>query len=317
LLRLIAARLVQAAVTLAILSFVAYGLIGLMPGDPIDLAIAGDPRLSTADAAQLRALHGLDQPLWSRYLAWAGKILAGDPGFSRLFARPVTEVILPALLNTLVLLGSALLLAAVAGVGLGIIAAARPFGLRDGAINAAAFAGAAMPTFWLGILLIALFAVALGWLPAGGAGATGAEGGGFDTLRHLVLPTATLAFANLAAYARQTRAAMLGALREPFIRTARAKGATERRVLLAHAFPNAAIPVLTVAALDAGGLVSGALVTETVFAWPGMGKTIYDAILGNDYNLALLCLLLAAAVTMAASLAADLGQRALDPRLRT
>jgi len=311
LLRLIAARLVQAAVTLAILSFVAYGLIGLMPGDPIDLAIAGDPRLSTADAAQLRALHGLDQPLWSRYLAWAGRILAGDPGFSRLFARPVTEVILPALLNTLALLGSALLLAAVVGVGLGIIAAARPFGLRDGAINATAFAGAAMPTFWLGILLIALFAVALGWLPAGGAGE-----GGFDTLRHLVLPTATLAFANLAAYARQTRAAMLGALREPFIRTARAKGASERRVLLAHAFPNAAIPVLTVAALDAGGLVSGALVTETVFAWPGMGKTIYDAILGNDYNLALLCLLLAAAVTMAASLAADLGQRALDPRLR-
>ncbi len=310
-LRLIAARLVQAAVTLAILSFVAYGLIGLMPGDPIDLAIAGDPRLSTADAAQLRALHGLDQPLWSRYLAWAGRILAGDPGFSRLFARPVTEVILPALLNTLALLGSALLLAAVVGVGLGIIAAARPFGLRDGAINATAFAGAAMPTFWLGILLIALFAVALGWLPAGGAGE-----GGFDTLRHLVLPTATLAFANLAAYARQTRAAMLGALREPFIRTARAKGASERRVLLAHAFPNAAIPVLTVAALDAGGLVSGALVTETVFAWPGMGKTIYDAILGNDYNLALLCLLLAAAVTMAASLAADLGQRALDPRLR-
>lgn len=309
--RLIAARLVQAAVTLVILSFVAYGLIGLMPGDPIDLAIAGDPRLSAADAAQLRALHGLDQPLWSRYLAWAGKILAGDPGFSRLFARPVTEVILPALLNTLVLLGSALLLAAVAGVGLGIIAAAAPFGLRDGAINATAFAGAAMPTFWLGILLIALFAVALGGLPAGGAGE-----GGFDTMRHLVLPTATLAFANLAAYARQTRAAMLGALREPFIRTARAKGATERRVLLAHAFPNAAIPVLTVAALDAGGLVSGALVTETVFAWPGMGKTIYDAILGNDYNLALLCLLLAAAVTMAASLAADLGQRALDPRLR-
>jgi peptide/nickel transport system permease protein len=310
-LRLIGARLVQALVTLVILSVVAYALIGLMPGDPIDLAIAGDPRLSAADAAQMRALHGLDRPLSLRYVAWAQRILTGDPGFSRLFARPVTEVIAPALANTLTLLGTALLLAALVGVVLGIVAASAPFGLRDGAINAGAFAASAMPTFWLGILLIALFAVLLGWLPAGGAGE-----GGFDTLRHLVLPTATLAFANMAAYARQTRAAMLGALREPFIRTARAKGANERRVLLRHAFPNASIPVLTVAALDAGGLVSGALVTETVFAWPGMGKTIYDAILGNDYNLALLCLLLAAAVTMLASLLADIGQRLIDPRLR-
>lgn len=309
-LRLIAARLFQAAITLAILSFVAYGLIGLMPGDPIDLAIAGDPRLTAADAVQLRALHGLDRPLYLRYLAWAERIMAGDPGFSRLFARPVAQVIVPALLNTLQLLGTALLLATSVGVALGILAAAKPFGLRDGAINATAFAGAAMPTFWLGILLIALFAVVLGWLPAGGAG-----DGGFDTLRHIVLPAATLAFANMANYARQTRAAMLLALREPFIRTARAKGADERAVLLRHAFPNASIPVLTVAALDAGGLVSGALVTETVFAWPGMGKTIYDAILGNDYNLALLCLLLAAAVTMLASLLADLAQRAIDPRL--
>jgi peptide/nickel transport system permease protein len=309
--RLIAARLLQAAVTLAVLSFAAYALIGLMPGDPIDLAIMGDPRLSAEDAARLRALHGLDQPLVARYLAWAARILAGDPGFSRLYARPVAEVIGPALLSSLALLGSALLLAGGLGIVLGTAAALARGTLRDGLLNLLAFAAAAMPTFWVGIMLVALFAVHLGWLPAGGEGE-----GGLDAMRHLVLPAATLAFANLAPYLRQTRAALIDVLREPFIRTAISKGCARRQVLLHHAAPNAAIPVLTIAALDAAGLVSGALVTEAVFARPGMGKTIYDAIMGNDYNLALLCLLLSAAVALAASLVADLAQRAIDPRLR-
>ena len=182
--------------------------------------------------------------------------------------------------------------------------------IQDALLNTLAFAGAAMPTFWLGILLVALFAVHLGWLPAGG------EGEGFaDGLRHLVLPAVTLAFHTMAHYLRQTRAAMIEALREPYIRTARAKGAGRAAVVLRHAAPNAAAPVLTIASLDAASLVSGALVTEAVFARPGMGKTIYDAILGNDYNLALLCLLLSAAVALAASLVADLVQRAIDPRI--
>jgi peptide/nickel transport system permease protein len=310
--RLIAARLLQAAITLALLSFAAYGLIGLMPGDPIDLAIMGDPRLSAADAAQMRAAFDLDRPLLARYLAWAAKILAGDPGFSRLYARPVAEVIGPALLSTLTLLGVALTLAAGIGIGLGVAASLAPHGPRDAALNLLAFAGSAMPTFWLGILLIALFAVRLGWLPAGGEGE-----GGIDGLRFLVLPAATLAFANLPPYLRQTRAALLETFREPYVRTAFAKGASRRRMITHHAGPNAAIPVLTIAALDAAGLVSGALITEAVFARPGMGKTIYDSIMGNDYNLALLCLLLSAAVALAASLLADLAQRAIDPRLRT
>lgn len=309
--RLIAFRLVQAALTLVLLSVAGYLLIGLMPGDPIDLAITADPRLSAEDAARMRALHGLDRPLWERYLAWAARIAAGDPGFSRLYARPVAEVIAPALGSTLVLLGTALLLAGGAGVALGAAAALAPGSLRDRALNGLAFAGAAMPTFWVGILLVALFAVHLGWLPAGGAGE-----GGIDGLRHLVLPAATLAFANLAPYLRQTRASLLGALAEPYIRTARAKGAARARVVWVHAAPNAAVPVLTIASLDAAGLVSGALVTEAVFARPGMGRTIYDAILGNDYNLALLCLLLSAAVALVASLVADIAQRAIDPRLR-
>ncbi|WP_236019758.1 ABC transporter permease [Sabulicella rubraurantiaca] len=301
---LILRRLAQIAVTTAILSLCAFLLIGLMPGDPIDLAIAGDPRLSAEDAARMRALHGLDQPLLARYLAWAQSVLGGNFGHSRLFAQPVSALLGPALLSTLELLGLALLLAVGAGVGLGALAALRP--RWSGPVQALALAAQAMPTFWLGLLLIILFAVTLGWLPAGGA-----EGG----WRFLLLPVVTLAFANLAAYTRHSAAALTAALAEPHIRTARAKGASEARVLWRHAWPNAAVPVIAVAALDAGALVSGALVTETVFARPGMGKLIFDAVMGSDFNLALLALLVVAVVTMLATLAADLIQRWLDPRL--
>jgi peptide/nickel transport system permease protein len=313
-LRLMAGRLAQAAITLAALSFVTFLLIGLMPGDPIDLAIAGDPRLGAEDAARLRALHGLDQPLLSRYLAWAGAALSGEFGFSRLFARPAAEVLGDALLASLALLLPATLLSALIGVSLGVLAARRPRSGLDYAVNMVAFAGVSMPSFWLGILLIILFAVTLGWLPAGGPPDTP---GLIPWLRHLALPMLTLTVLGLAGYARQARAAMIEALADPWIRTAWAKGASERAVLFRHAFPNAAVPIVTVAALDFATLVSGALVTEAVFAWPGMGKTIYDAILGNDYNLALLALLLSAAVTLAASLAADLAQLAIDPRVRS
>ena len=224
--RMVGARLVQIALTMAVLSFLMFLLIGLMPGDPIDLAIAGDPRLTAEDAARLRALHGLDQPLAARYLAWAGALLQGSFGYSRLFAQPVAQVIWPSLVSTLVLLGAALLLAAVAGIALGLLAAARP--RLAPAVDAIAILGQSAPSFWLGILLIILFAVTLGWLPAGGA----AEGGALDALRHLVLPVVTLAIANLAAYARHSAAATAAALREPWVTAARARGNGKARLLL-------------------------------------------------------------------------------------
>lgn len=302
--RLILSRLAQIAVMTAVLSLCAFLLIGLMPGDPIEMAIAGDPRLTSEDAARLRALHGLDQPLMARYLAWAGAVLEGNFGHSRLFAQPVAQLLWPALLSSLELLALAIGLAITLGVGLGALAAARP--RMAPLVQGVALVAQATPSFWLGILLIILFAVQLGWLPAGGA----------DTgWRFLVLPVATLAFANLAAYARHSAAALRAALDEPHIRTARAKGASEARVLARHALPNAAVPLLTIAALDAGAMVSGALITETVFARPGMGKLIYDAVMGSDFNLALLALLLVAVVTMLATLGADLAQRWLDPRI--
>lgn len=306
--RLLATRLAQIAATLAILSFCAFALIALMPGDPIEVAIAGDPRLTSEDAQRMRALHGLDRPFHERYLAWASGLIQGEFGYSRLFAQPVASLLGPALLSTLALAGSALLIALTLGVALGALAASRP--RTASGVDAIAVMGQAMPTFWLGILLIIAFAVTLGWLPAGGAADHGLG------LTYLVLPVATLAIAHLAAYARHSAASLEATLTEPWIRTARARGAPERTVLLRHAFPNAALPVLQIAALDAGALAGGALVTETVFARPGMGKLLYDAVMGNDTNLALVALLLVALTTMLATLGADLAQRALDPRLR-
>lgn len=310
---LVVSRLIQGALTLILLAAASYALIGLMPGDPIEAAIIGDPRLGPEDAAALRRLFDLDRSLSERFLAWAARALTGEFGHSRLFARPVTQLLPPAMLATLQLTGASLLLGSVAGILAGALAAAYPRRAPERLVNLAAFVSASLPTFWLGILLMLAFAVSLGWLPAGGPPD---QPGLVATLRHLALPVTTLAFATFASYARQTSSALKELGPEPFLRTARAKGASASRVLWAHAGPNASIPVLTVAALDVGHLMSGALVVETVFAWPGMGKLLYDAVLGNDFNLALVALLTVAALTLLASLAADLLQRAIDPRLR-
>ena len=312
--RFAAIRLIEIAAMLALMSFVIYGLIGLMPGDPIDLMRSADPHASAADVARLKAIYGVDRPLVERYLAWAGAAVSGDLGYSRLFAEPVLATVLPRLVNSLLLMGSSFLLAFLLALVLGIAAARRPNSRLDATVNLLSFAGISMPSFWLALLLILLFAVELGWLPASGIGAAG--GGGFgDRLRHLVLPVATLSLANLGPYTRFVRAAMRDALAQDHIRTARAKGAGEIRVVIHHALRSALIPLVTILALSCGGLVSGALVTETMFAYPGMGKLVFDAVMGNDYNLALATLLLATATTMAANLAADLAYAWLDPRV--
>lgn len=311
---LVLSRLGQAAIVLLIMSLVIYGLIGLMPGDPIDLMISADPNLTAADAQRLKALYGLDRPLYERWLRWLGNALSGDFGYSRLYASPVTEVLGPALVNTLKLLGASLLLSLAIAVPAGIIAALKPYSVRDYAINLAAFAGISIPVFWLALMLIIVFAVTLGVLPAGGTGTPGA-GGSWEDLKYLVLPVATLALASVGGHIRFIRGALLEVLRQDYIRTARAKGASPGRVVLKHALRNALIPVVTILALEFGTLFSGALITETVFAYPGMGKLIFDAIMGNDFNLALIALLLATLVTLTGNLLADLAYAWLDPRI--
>jgi peptide/nickel transport system permease protein len=308
-------RTVHSLIVLFVMSVVIYGLIGLMPGDPVDLMISADPNITSDDAARLRAIYGLDQPLWSRYVNWLGAAITDDFGYSRLYAQPVWQAIVPALSNTLILLISSLALALAIALPAGIFAATRPYSLADYGINLAAFAGISMPPFWLGILLILVFAVTLGWLPAGGTPDAAGVAGWWERLQFLILPVSALTIAGIGGHTRYMRASMIETLRQDYIRTARAKGLSESRVVLGHALRNAMIPVVTVIALDLGVLFSGALITESVFAYPGMGKLIYDAVMGNDYNLALVGLLMATALTLLGNLLADVAYAALDPRI--
>jgi len=317
--RYLAARAVGTVVTLVLMSLIVYVLIGLMPGDPIDMMISGDPKMTSEDAARLRALYGVDKPLLDRYLAWAGQALQGNFGYSRSYSQPVLAVLWPRLLNTLLLAGLAFVLSTAIALPLGIWAAARPRSRADYLINLLCFGGISVPPFWLALLLITLFAVALGWFPAGGMADVRPGTSGWDALveqlRYLALPVATLTLVQLGGHTRFMRGAMIEVLRQDYVRTARAKGASENRVLWGHAFANALAPVLTVLALSFGGLFSGALITETMFAWPGMGKAIYQAILDNDYNLALVGLLVATLATIVGNLLADLAYAWVDPRV--
>jgi peptide/nickel transport system permease protein len=313
-LRHLVERLLEAALVLLLMSFVIYGLLGLMPGDPIDLMAAGDPNITSADLARLKAVYGLDRPLLERYGRWLGGALTGELGFSRLHARPVLEVLLPRLANTCLLMGLSFLLALLLALPAGILAALRPRTWLDYGLNLFAFAGISVPSFWLALLLILLFAVELGWLPAGGVQSIGADSLG-DRLEHLVLPVLTLTVLTAGSVLRFTRSAMLETLRQDYIRTARAKGLSTFGVVVNHALRNAMIPVVTVLALHFGALFSGALIVETMFAYPGMGKLIYDSIMGNDFNLALVGLLFATLLTLLSNLGADVVYAWLDPRI--
>ena len=317
--RYLASRAAEIVITLVIMSFVVYLLIGLMPGDPIDLLVSGNPRMTSEDAKRLRALYGVDRPLIERYLAWAQQALSGNFGYSRSLNRPVLAVLWPRLINTLELAGFAFLISTAIALPLGVWTAARPRSKADYLVNLFCFAGISAPTFWLALLLISLFAVKLGWLPAGGMADPRAGTSFFaaigQNVRFAALPVATLAIIQLGVYTRFMRGAMIEVLRQDYVRTTRAKGASEGRVLLGHAFANALAPVLTILALSFGGLFSGAMITETMFAWPGMGATIYQAIQTNDFNLALVGLLLATFATIVGNLLADLVLVAVDPRV--
>ncbi len=312
--RYVMGRLVESVVVLIIMSFVIYALIGLMPGDPIDLMINSDPRLTPADAARLRAVYGLDKPLVERYLNWAAAALTGDFGHSRLYVRPVLDVMPGFLLNTFNLMGLTFVISIAIALPVGIYAALRQHSAADYAINLACFAGISIPIFWLALMLIIVFAVLIPILPASGISSVG--GGDFlDRARHLVLPVITLTIFSVGSYTRFMRASTIEVMRQDYIRTAYAKGANRHQVVIRHALRNALLPVVTIIALSFGTLFSGALITETMFAYPGMGKLIYDSIMGNDFNMALVALLFATLVTLLADLCADLAYAWLDPRI--
>jgi peptide/nickel transport system permease protein len=305
-------RTVQALLTLLAVSFLVYILIGLMPGDPVDLMAAGNPHMTPADLARLRAEYGLDQPLLARYGRWLMSALHGDLGYSRSYNLPVFDVIGPRAAHTVILFGTALLITVALALPMGVYAARFPGGIADRLINFFCLAGVSLPHFWLGLLLICLFAVTLGWLPAA---TTLSEGSLWAQFKSLALPVITLVVAELAVYVRHLRAAMLEALRADHIRTARAKGCSESRIVWRHAFQNALTPALTVFMLDLGTIIGGAVTVETIFGFPGMGKLLFDAVNGNDYNLAVADLLILTCFVVVANFAADGLYVVLDPRV--
>ena len=314
-LRFIAGRTAESLIVLLIMSFVIYSLIGLMPGDPIDEMITANPELSSEDVARLKEMHGLDKPLMERYGNWLSAAMSGDFGFSRIYSRPAVEVLVPHLVNTLILMTAAIGLSLIIALPLGIFAGANPNSPFDYAVNLFCFVGISVPPFWLALLAIIVFSVKLEWLPTGGMGTIGGDGGAVDSLKHLILPAGVLTLLTAGGYIRFIRASMIQVLRQDFVRTARAKGVGTAKLLIGHALRNAILPFITVIALSFGSLFSGALITETMFSWLGVGKMIFDSTLGNDFNLALVGLLFATLMTLLGNILADVAYAWVDPRI--
>jgi peptide/nickel transport system permease protein len=278
-----------------------------------------DPAISSEDIARLREALGLNQPLYVQYLRWLGNLLQGNWGDSYFIHRPVMELVLQRLPNTVLLMGVGFLVSLLVAVPVGVLSAVRPYSMYDSMATSLALVGISVPIFWSGLMLIVLFSQQLGWLPGGGMYSLGTELGGAealaDRLKHLVLPTIVLGLSFGGQYTRYVRSSMLEVVNQDYIRTARAKGLKERLILRRHAMKNAAIPVVTVVALDLPFLVTGAVFTETIFSWPGMGRLFWDAAIKLDYPILMALMFIAAVLVVVFNLVADLLYAYLDPRL--
>ena len=296
-------------------------LIRLAPGDPAEV-IAGEMGGATEEVlASIRAAYGLDKPLLTQLWIYLSNVAQGDLGKSYFFDQPVTYLIGLRIWPTILLVITAQVLSIVIGVALGVLAARKPNGPVSAAVSIFATIGYAVPVFWTGIMLIILFASIVPIFPVEGMMDLRLRDADLLTqtlsvLHHLALPAFTLAIIYLAQYARLSRASMLDVLGADYIRTARAKGASERSVLYRHALRNAMLPILTVAGLQFGNLISGALLVETVFNWPGMGRLAFESILRRDYPTVLGVLFFASLMVVVANLITDLSYRLADPRLR-
>jgi len=308
-------RVLQAMPLLLGITLGIFLLIRLVPGGPLS-AYEGNPDVTPQDLARLRQQLGLDAPLPVQYVRWLGRLGRGDLGWSLVSHRPVTSMIGERLGNTAYLMGLALVLTFAIALPAGIISARRQYSWFDHAVTTMSFAGFSMPTFWSGLLAILVFSVWLRWLPAGGMYTVGEAFSLADRLRHLVLPLGILTLFSAARYTRYLRASMLEVLGQDYIATARAKGLGERVVIQKHALKNATIPVVTIVALDLPQLFSGALITETMFSWPGMGRLFWEATLRLDYPVLMAVMTVSAALVVLFNLAADLAYGFLDPRIR-
>jgi len=312
--RYLVRRLLLLVPVLLGVSIIIFMVLHLAPGDPAEIMLGS--QATQEDLARLRADLGLTEPLYAQYVRWLGQVARGDLGRSIWMKRPVLSEVLGRFKATLLLTGAALALSTVGGLALGIASATRPNSLLDRLSAVASLFGASMPVFWLGIVLMVVFALWLGWLPASGMFSPYGGGDLRDLLAHLVLPAVTLAAASVTIIARLTRSTMLETLAQDYIRTARAKGVVERAVVLRHGLKNALIPIVTVVGVQAGYLLGGAVLTETVFAWPGVGTLMVQGILARDFPLVQGCVLVVALSFVLINLAVDLLYAWLDPRIR-
>ena len=311
----LARRVIQAVVVLALVSLAGFAILHLAPGGPAAI-YAMSPSMSAEDMTRLTRELGLDRPVHEQYLRWTGGIVTGNWGRSYRDGRLVLEVIADRVPATLVLMLSAFSVAVLLGLLTGIVSAVKQYSLFDHLSTFLAMVALSIPTFWLGLMGIYIFSVLLRVLPPGNMGTVGAEFSLADRLRHLLLPAATLGVVMVATWSRYTRASMLEVIREDYIRTALAKGVAASAVILKHALKNALIPLVTLAGLQLPLVFSGALVTETVFTWPGMGRLFVDSIGYRDYPVLMGLLMLTALLVVIGNLVADLVYAAIDPRVR-
>ncbi len=318
-LQFMSVRLLQGLLALLLIATVNFMLVRAAPGDPVSImageAGASDPQF----VAQLRQQFGLDQPLPNQLASYLGRVLQLDLGFSYRQQQSVAALILERLPATLLLTGTAFVLSLAMGIGLGALASRHAGKWIDSAITVVALVFYATPLYWLAMMAVLVFTVQMDLLPAFGFFTVGADLRGLDKAldigRHLILPAVTLALFYMAVYARMTRAAMLEVAQMDFVKTARAKGVSPGRIQRRHILRNALLPVVTLAGIQAGGMIGGAVLTETVFAWPGIGRLMFDALLQRDYNLLLGCFLFTAAMAVLFNLITDFVYTLVDPRI--
>lgn len=318
--RFVARRLLQMIPLLLGISFLTFAIVNLVPGSPVDEFVF-NPRAKPADIQRIKENLGLDRPWPERYVNWLGDAVRGDLGLSLINFTPVTDRILNVLPNTLLLTVSSLVLALGVAIPVGMLAALRRNTLFDHAVNILSTVVFAVPTFWLGLMLILVFAVKFhewGWpaLPVGGTQSLRGESGLLDRLQHLLLPMVALAAVQLASWTRYIRSSVLEVNRLDFVRTAEAKGLRQRVINYRHVFRNALLPLVTLVTLTLPDLFGGALLIETIFAWNGIGRLAYDAALQSDYTLIMGTVLMFSVLTLLANLAADVAYVLLDPRIR-
>jgi len=307
-------RLLSAIPVMFIITFATFVLMQMLPGGPL-AAYENNPEISQDDIQRLRHEMGLDRPIPVQYWAWLKNFVRGDWGYSFVTKRPVLQEIWDRLPNTLYLTGFSLIVALIIAIPAGIISATRQYSIFDHITTTLTYIGRSMPVYYSGLLLIIIFSIWLRWLPSGGMHTLGKDFSIIDSLRHLFLPVLSLSTLIAAKYVRFLRTSMLEVIHQDYIRTAAAKGLRNRIIIFKHAFRNAAIPLVTVVAIDLPVLFAGALFTETVYSWPGMGRLFVDSATRFDYSIVMGIVAAIAFLVVLSNLIADVIYGILDPRI--